>query len=41
MIRRCQEADVTAMLAIVNDAARTYRGVIPTDRWQEPYMPLA
>lgn len=28
------------MLAIVNDAAQAYRGVIPADRWHEPYMPL-
>jgi N-acetylglutamate synthase-like GNAT family acetyltransferase len=27
------------LLAIVNDAARAYRGVIPVDRWHEPYMP--
>jgi GNAT superfamily N-acetyltransferase len=26
------------MLAIVNDAAQAYRGVIPADRWHEPYM---
>src|SRR4029077_2316319 len=26
-------------LAIVNDAAQAYRGVIPADRWREPYMP--
>jgi GNAT superfamily N-acetyltransferase len=26
------------MLAIINDAALAYRGVIPDDRWQEPYM---
>lgn len=26
------------MLAIINDAALAYRGVIPADRWQEPYM---
>ena len=25
-------------LAIVNEAARAYRGVIPADRWHEPYM---
>jgi N-acetylglutamate synthase-like GNAT family acetyltransferase len=25
----------------VNDAARAYRGVIPPDRWREPYMPRA
>ncbi len=28
------------MLAIVNDAAQVYRGVIPADRGREPYMPL-
>ncbi len=27
------------MLVIINDAARAYRGVIPADRWHEPYMP--
>ena len=27
------------MLAIVNDAAQAYRGVIPADRWHDPYMP--
>ena len=27
------------MYAIINDAARAYRGVIPEDRWHEPYMP--
>ena len=39
MIRRSAEADHEAILAIVNDAARAYRGVIPADRWHEPYMP--
>ena len=39
IIRRSVEADFPAMLAIVNDAAHAYRGVIPTDRWREPYMP--
>ena len=32
-------ADFPVILAIVNDAARVYRGVIPADRWHEPYMP--
>jgi N-acetylglutamate synthase-like GNAT family acetyltransferase len=40
IIRRSVDADFPAMLAIVNDAAHAYRGVIPTDRWREPYMPL-
>jgi N-acetylglutamate synthase-like GNAT family acetyltransferase len=38
VIRRSGEADFAAMLSIVNDAARAYRGVIPVDRWHEPYM---
>lgn len=41
MIRRCSEADVPAMFAIINDAAQAYRGVIPEDRWHDPYMPEA
>jgi len=39
VVRPCTEADVTAILAIVNDAAQAYRGHIPADRWHEPYMP--
>ena len=39
MIRRCHEDDFEAIFAIVNDAATAYRGVIPADRWSEPYMP--
>ncbi len=38
-IRRSVEADVPAILGVVNDAAQAYRGVIPADRWHEPYMP--
>ena len=38
-IRRSTDADFDAMLAIVNDGAQAYRGVIPADRWHEPYMP--
>ena len=37
-IRQSVQADATAMLAIINDAARAYQGVIPADRWHEPYM---
>lgn len=39
MIARCTPADIPAIEAIVNDAARAYRGVIPADRWHDPYMP--
>jgi GNAT superfamily N-acetyltransferase len=38
MIRRCAEADFEAIHEIINDAALAYRGVIPADRWHEPYM---
>lgn len=41
MIRPCLPTDHETMAAIINDAAEAYRGVIPTDRWHEPYMPLA
>jgi N-acetylglutamate synthase-like GNAT family acetyltransferase len=39
IIRTSDEADFPEILAIVNDAALAYRGVIPEDRWREPYMP--
>ena len=38
VIRLASDTAFTAMLAIINDAARAYRGVIPDDRWHEPYM---
>jgi len=41
MLRPCTEADLPAILDIVNDAAQAYKGVIPEDRWHEPYMPEA
>ena len=38
-IRECRDDERGAILAIVNSAAEVYRGVIPADRWHEPYMP--
>ena len=38
LIRRSSDADVATILAIINDAALAYRGIIPDDRWHEPYM---
>lgn len=32
-------ADPDAIGAVINDAALAYRGVIPADRWHDPYMP--
>ena len=37
-IRKSVANDFEAILAIINDAAQAYRGVIPSDRWHEPYM---
>ena len=37
-IRRCRDDERDAILEIVNDAAKAYRGVIPADRWHDPYM---
>ncbi|MGE0747819.1 MAG: GNAT family N-acetyltransferase [Rhodospirillales bacterium] len=40
MIRDCRLPDeFDAILAVINDGASAYRGVIPADRWKEPYMP--
>jgi GNAT superfamily N-acetyltransferase len=38
MIRTCAASDFDAIWQIVNDGARAYKGVIPADRWTEPYM---
>lgn len=37
-IRRCGTDEQAAILAIINQAAARYRGVIPADCWHEPYM---
>jgi N-acetylglutamate synthase-like GNAT family acetyltransferase len=36
--RPCRPDERDEILAIVNAAAEAYRGVIPPDRWREPYM---
>lgn len=41
MIRRCTAAETGLVERIINEAALAYRGVIPADRWHEPYMPRA
>jgi GNAT superfamily N-acetyltransferase len=38
MIRPCNDNDRDAIFTIINDAAQAYRGVIPPDRWHDPYM---
>jgi N-acetylglutamate synthase-like GNAT family acetyltransferase len=37
-IRPCNEGECETIYEIINDAAQAYRGSIPADRWQEPYM---
>jgi GNAT superfamily N-acetyltransferase len=39
VIRPCTDADLEAMVALVNAAATAYAGVIPEDRYHQPYMP--
>ncbi|HET6866849.1 MAG TPA: GNAT family N-acetyltransferase [Solirubrobacteraceae bacterium] len=39
VIRRCLDSEREAILAVINEAAEAYRGVIPPDRWHEPYFP--
>src|SRR5712672_4343935 len=38
MIRRCDGRDFEVIWAIINDGAQAYEGIIPADRWTEPYM---
>jgi GNAT superfamily N-acetyltransferase len=38
MIRPCNDRDFEQIWAIINEGARAYKGVIPVDRWTEPYM---
>jgi GNAT superfamily N-acetyltransferase len=38
-IRVCRDDERDDILSVINAAAEVYRGVIPADRWHEPYMP--
>lgn len=37
-VRRVRDDERAVVLEIVAEAAQAYRGVIPDDRWHEPYM---
>ena len=39
MIFKCEQTDLADICDIINDAAIAYKGIIPADRWKEPYMP--
>ena len=38
MIVPSRKSDFKDIYEIINDAASAYKGIIPTDRWHEPYM---
>jgi len=38
MICKCGQNDFNDIHEIINDAAMAYKGIIPADRWHEPYM---
>jgi len=38
MIRRWDDREIQLIWDIINDGAQAYRGIIPADRWTEPYM---
>jgi len=37
-IRQCSQRDFEMIYSIINEAAQAYKGVIPADRWKQPYM---
>jgi len=39
MLEKCISSDFKDIYDIINDAASAYKGIIPADRWHEPYMP--
>lgn len=40
MIRICNRSDTERIYFIINEAAKAYEGIIPEDRYHQPYMPL-
>lgn len=38
MVSKCTPEDFETIYTIINDAAIAYKGIIPADRWHEPYM---
>jgi GNAT superfamily N-acetyltransferase len=37
-VRPCDNRDFEVIWEIINDGARAYKGIIPAERWMEPYM---
>ena len=40
LIREGRDADLAAIVAIINAAAQAYRAVLAAHLWREPYMPV-
>ena len=40
LIRKCKQSEIEIIYEIINDGAQAYKGIIPADRWHEPYMSL-
>ena len=38
MMRRCLDRDFELIWATINDGTEAYKGIIPADRWTEPFM---
>jgi len=38
MIHQCKAEEFDEIYEVINDAAVRYKGIIPSDRWKEPYM---
>ena len=38
MISECEQKDFNEIYEIINDGASAYKGIIPEDRWHDPYM---
>ena len=39
-IKICDQNDEATILTIINESAKAYKGVIPADRYHEPYLPM-
>ena len=38
MIKECTKKNISNILHVINDASLKYKGIIPNDCWNEPYM---
>ena len=38
MIKECTQQNISNILHVINDASLKYKGIIPNDCWNEPYM---